>query len=235
MLESDPLRFPPLVEGRFIRRLNRFAALVDIDRCEHLAHVPNSGRMRELLVPGYRVLLTPAPASSARKTGYDLALVDAGGTLSSADARLPNKLFAEAIAEARLPRFRRYPVARPEQVFGESRLDFLLECPEGSCYVETKSVTLVEDGVGLFPDAPTLRGVKHLHSLMAAREKGHEAAVIFVIQRADANAFAPHDEADPLLGHTLRQAIDAGVDAIAYRCRVSEACISLADEIPVRL
>ena len=123
-----------------------------------------------------------------------------GDALSSADARLPNKLVAEAIAEGRLPQFTCYPDVRPESTFGESRLDFLLEGPEGSCYVETKSVTLVEEGVGLFPDAPTLRGVKHLHSLMAAMDEGHRAGVIFVIQRADAEAFTPHDEADPLLG-----------------------------------
>ncbi len=229
------MRFPPLVEGRFIRRLNRFAALVDVDRKEHLAHVPNSGRMQELLVPGYRVLLAPAPASASRKTAYDLALVDTGDALCSADARLPNKLLAEAIAEDRLPQFGGYPVVRPEQVFGESRLDFLLEGPDGSCYVETKSVTLVQNGVGLFPDAPTLRGVKHLHSLMAAREAGHEAAVIFVIQRADADAFAPHDIADPLLGTTLREAVAVGVKVWVYRCRVDEQSIVLADEVPVQL
>ena len=229
------MRFPPLVEGRFIRRLNRFAALVDVDRKEQLAHVPNSGRMHELLVPGYRVLLAPAPASASRKTAYDLALVDTGDALSSADARLPNKLLAEAIAEDRLPQFGGYPIVRPEKVFGESRLDFLLEGPDGSCYVETKSVTLVQEGVGLFPDAPTLRGVKHLHSLMAARETGHEAAVLFVIQRADAVAFAPHDLADPLLGTTLREAVAVGVKAWAYRCKVDEQSIVLADEIPVQL
>lgn len=231
------MRFPPLTEGRFIRRLNRFAALVDVDRREYLAHVPNSGRLGELLVPGYRVLLAPAPPSSAhtRKTAFDLALVDTGGALSSADARLPNKLVAEAIAERRLPQFAGYPVVRPETVFGESRLDFFLDGPDGSCYVETKSVTLVEDGVGLFPDAPTLRGVKHLRSLMSALAAGHRATVIFVIQRCDADAFAPHDAADPLLGATLREAVAAGVEARTYRCRVSERCIILDDEVPVRL
>ena len=229
--------FPPLVEGRFIKRLNRFAALVDVGRREHLAHVPNSGRLGELLVPGYRVLLAPAPASSAssRKTTYDLALVDTGGALCSADARLPNRLVAEAIAQDRLPHFRGYQKVRPETVFGESRLDFRLEGTDGFCYVETKSVTLVADGVGLFPDAPTLRGVKHLHSLMAARNDGHQAAVIFVIQRADAVAFAPHDQADPLLGATLREAVAAGVTVWAYRCQVDETHIALADAVPVRL
>ena len=229
------MRFPPLIEGRFIKRLNRFAALVDVDRREYLAHVPNSGRMGELLVPGYRVLLAAAPRSARRKTDYDLALVDTGAALSSADARLPNKLVAEAIAAGRLSQFRRYPVARPEKVFGESRLDFLLEGPEGSCYVETKSVTLVEDRLALFPDAPTLRGVKHLRSLMAARAAGHAAAVIFVIQRADADAFTPHDAADPLLGATLREAASHGVAVWAYRCRVDERSITLADAVPVRL
>ena len=229
------MRFPPLVEGRFIKRLNRFAALVDVERREYLAHVPNSGRMGELLVPGFRVLLVPAPEGTNRKTSFDLVLVDTGSALSSADARLPNKLVAEALNRKRMPQFASYPVARAEQVFGESRLDFLLEGPGGQCYVETKSVTLVEDGVGLFPDAPTIRGVKHLRSLMAARAEGHQAAVVFVIQRADADAFAPHDVADPLLGATLREAVAAGVDAWAYRCQVNEQRIILADEVPVRL
>ncbi len=229
------MQFPPLVEGRFIKRLNRFAALVDVDKREYLTHVPNSGRMHELLVPGFRVLLIPAPEGSTRKTAFDLALVDIGHTLSSADARLPNKLVAEAIREGRLPQFAAYPAVRAESTFGESRLDFLLEGPEGSCYLETKSVTLVEDGVGLFPDAPTLRGVKHLHSLMTAMDAGHRAGVIFVIQRADADAFAPHDTADPLLGETLRAAMARGVEVWAYRCRVDERSIALSDEIPVQL
>ena len=226
------MRFPPLVEGRFIRRLNRFAALVDVERREYLAHVPNSGRMGELLVPGFRVLLVPAPEGANRKTAFDLALVDTGRALSSADARLPNKLVAEALIQRRMPQFADYPVARGEQVFGESRLDFLLDGPTGKCYVETKSVTLVEEGVGLFPDAPTIRGVKHLRSLMAAREAGHDAAVVFVIQRIDAEAFAPHDVADPLLGTTLREARDAGVAIWAYRCHVTESSIELADTVP---
>lgn len=235
------MQFPPLVEGRFIKRLNRFAALVDVDRREYLAYVPNSGRLGELLVPGYRVLLAPAPApthterKAERKTAYDLALVDTGGVLASADARLPNRLVAEALAAGRLPQFAGYPTVQPEATFGDSRLDFRLSGPAGVCYVETKSVTLVEDGVALFPDAPTLRGVKHLHSLMAALDAGCAAAVIFVVQRADAEAFTLHDAADPLLGQTLRQAVAAGVSAYAYRCRLDEQSITLADAIPVLL
>ena len=233
------MQFPSLVEGRFIKRLNRFAALVDVDRREYPAHIPNSGRLGELLVPGYRILLAPAPAeaSAARKTAYDLALVDANGVLTSADARLPNKLVAEALAAGRLPRFAAYTAIRPETGYGDSRLDFRLQSdhPTRCCYLETKSVTLVEGGIALFPDAPTLRGVKHLRSLMHAVAAGHDAAVIFVIQRADARAFAPHDAADPLLGETLRAAVAAGVSAHAYRCQVDERAISLADPVPVLL
>ena len=233
------MQFPPLVEGRFIRRLNRFAALVDVNRREHLAHIPNSGRLGELLVPGYRVLLAPAPpdAAPARKTAYDLALVDANGALASADARLPNKLVAEALAAGRLPSFAAYAAVHPEKTYGDSRLDFLLQSdhPPRSCYLETKSVTLVENGIARFPDAPTLRGVKHLRSLMHAVAAGHDAAVIFVIQRADARAFAPHDTADPLLGAALRSAIAAGVTAHAYRCQVDETAITLANPVPLLL
>lgn len=247
------MRFPPLVEGRFIRRLNRFAALVDVDRQEHTAHVPNSGRLGELLVAGCRVLLAPASPSvsasasaaaggAARKTAYDLALVDTGGgNLSSIDARLPNKLLAEALAAGRLPQFAAYPVIRPEQTYGESRLDFRLEAeapadrPDSGFYLETKSATLVVDGVAMFPDAPTARGVKHLRSLMAARAAGYRAAVVFVIQRSDAGAFAPHDAADPLLGAALREAVAGGVAVYAYRCRVDETAIALADALPVRI
>ena len=223
-----------LVEGRFKARLNRFLALVDVDGREAGVHVANSGRMRELLVPGYRVLLKPQPGPH-RKTGFDLALVDLGSTLASADARLPNVLVDEALGQARLPQFAEYPDVRREVTFGESRLDFMLESPSGRCYLETKSVTLVVDGVGLFPDAPTVRGTKHMHSLAKAVEAGHRAAVIFVVQRDDCEAFAPHDEADPVFGAALRESVAAGVEAYAYSCRVTEEAITLFRRLPMRL
>ena len=223
-----------LVEGRFKARLNRFLALVALNGQEVAVHVANSGRMRELLVPGYRVFVRPRPAPH-RKTGYDLALVDLGFTLASADARLPNALVAEALAEGRLPQFREYPDIRREVTFGESRLDLMLEGVLGRCYVETKSVTLVVDGAGLFPDAPTVRGTKHLHSLAQAVGAGHRAAVVFVVQRDDCEAFAPHDAADPEFGVTLRQSMAAGVGAFAYSCRVTEKAITLGRSLPICL
>ena len=214
-------------------RLNRFLALVDVDGKEVAVHVANSGRMRELLVPGYRVLLKPA-AAPGRKTQFDLALVDLGFTLASADARLPNGLVAEALALGRLPQFKDYLQVRREVVFGESRLDFMLEGPAGRCYVEAKSVTLVVNGVGLFPDAPTLRGAKHVKSLVKALEDGHRAAVVFVVQRDDAVAFATNDGADPEFGSELRTGLTAGVEVFAYKCRVTEEELELLDRLPIR-
>ena len=223
-----------LVEARFIRRLNRFAALVDLDGMETEVHVANSGRMRELLVQGYRVLLRPV-GGNGRKTAFDLALVDLGHTLTSADALLPNFLVHEAIAEGAIPSLSGYTSIRREVTYGESHLDLALEGPSGKCFVEAKSVTLIIDGVGLFPDAPTTRGVKHLRSLCRAIEEGHRAAVVFVVQREDATAFAPNDAADPDFGLALRYALDQGVEAYAFRCHVTTEEVRLAHRLPINL
>jgi sugar fermentation stimulation protein A len=183
------------------------------------------------------MLLKPVMAvmDDRRKTKFDLALVDLSTTLCSADARLPSSLLAEAIAAGKVSEFQGYSEVKREVIFGKSRLDLLLEGRQEPCFVETKSVTLVEDGVAWFPDAPTLRGVKHLHSLMAAKGSGYRAAVVFVIQRDDAESFSPHQTADPLFGQTLRDAVAAGVDAFAYCCRVTEQDIELTRRIPIRL
>ena len=178
------MRLPPLHEARFVRRLNRFAATVSLNGREVMVHVANSGRLRELLQPGSLCYLTDQPGSH-RKTAYDLSLVAidrprgdgvrepaaAYGTergpaqdslLVSADARLPNALVWEAWRDGTLPHFEGYPSARREVRYHDSRLDMLLESPAGQCYVEVKSVTLVQDGVARFPDAPTDRGRRHV-------------------------------------------------------------------------
>ena len=223
-----------LVEARFLHRLNRFAAVVDLQGKETLVHVANSGRMHELFVVGNVCWLRPARGEH-RKTAYDLALVDIGDTLVSADARLPNHLVHRAFREGRLPQFADYLECHTEVTYGESRLDLALRGPSGTCFVETKSVTLVEDGAALFPDAPTTRGRKHVFSLMRAVAEGCRAAVVFVIQRDDAQFFRPHYDADPEFGQALRQAVDAGVEAYAYTCTVSLDEVRLADALEVRL
>ena len=223
-----------LVEARFILRLNRFAALVELRGVEAEVHVANSGRMRELLVEGNRVLLRRV-ARNGRKTSFGLALVDLGNILASADARLPNVLVHEALEDGGIAPLSGYNSIRREVTFGESRLDLFLEGPLGRCFVEAKSVTLVVDGVGLFPDAPTTRGVKHLHSLRQAVGEGYRGAVTFVVQREDATGFVPNDEADPEFGSALRYVVGQGVEAYAYRCQVGTKEIRLAERLPVRL
>ena len=224
---------PDLKQGTFIDRPNRFSARVDVEGEPVLAHVPNSGRMKELFKQDARVFLTPMSGAN-RKTAYDLSLVQVNDTLVSSDARLPSALVNEAIGSGRLEQFSSYTWRRREVVFAGSRLDLALG-NGGLCYVEVKSVTLVEDGVGLFPDAPTTRGARHLEALVEARGPGHRAAVIFVVQRDDARAFAPNVPADPHFAETLQRAASSGVEVYAYRCRVTLEEVELTDELPVLL
>lgn len=220
-----------------LERVNRFVVRVEMDGRKEAAHLANSGRLRELLVAGAPALLVER-ASVARKTRHDILLVripGRRGEWASVDARLPNALVREALDAGALAPFREYQSVRPEARYGESRVDFLLAGESGLCVLETKSITLVEDGVALFPDAPTVRGTRHLCTLMAARGDGHRAAVVFVVQRGGAYEFRPNDQADPVFGRTLREAAAASVGVYAYRCAVSRREIRIADEIPVRL
>ena len=224
---------PHLQEGVFIDRPNRFSARVEVDGAQVMAHVPNSGRMRELFRKGARVFLTPRDGPG-RKTAFDLSLVQLGDALVSSDARLPSALVDEAIACGRLEQFSSFTWRRREATFSNSRLDMVLG-NGGLCYIEVKSATLVEGGVALFPDAPTSRGARHLEALMEAIEQGHRASVIFVVQREDARAFTPNFPADPLFAETLQKARTAGVEAYAYRCRVSTKEVVITDPLPVLL
>ncbi len=230
------MKLPPLVPGRFVRRDNRFRATVVVDGEPTWAHVPNSGRLEELFTPGRPLWLAPA-AGPGRKTAYDLKLVAYGGGLVSVDARLPNPLLEEGLRARHKPLgdLLDWPRVEREVGRGDSRLDFCLSGPGGVQWIETKSVTLVEERVALFPDAPTARGRKHLLELIDAVQSGERAAVLLVVQRPDAGRFAPHDGADPAFGAVLRRAARAGVAVRAYVCRVTRQEIELADEIPVDL
>lgn len=229
------MRLPShLIPAIILKRFNRFAVQVSVDGRRDVAHLPNSGRLRELLQPGTPAYLVPKAAPS-RKTAFDLLLVRVGKVLISADARLPNLLVAEALQKGRLPPFHGYKTFRPEVRYRESRYDFLLEGSSGRCFVEVKSVTLVEEGVALFPDAPTERGRRHLETLIQARRDGLKGAVVFVVQRGDAEAFRPHDEADPVFGERLRKAVARGVSVHAYRCQVTLKEIILADPVTIEL
>lgn len=226
----------PLTPATFVRRLNRFAALCRADGGDVLAHVPNSGRLVELFVAGARCLLAQPPRlSAARKTSWDLALVRYEGVWVCVDARLPARLLAEAVERGVVAPFSGMRAARYEVVYGDSRLDLLLDGPSGQCLVETKCVTLVRGGVAQFPDAPTERGRRHVETLARAGESGLRAAVVFVIQRADAEAFSPNDATDPAFGDALRRAAKRGVEVYAHRCSVTADEVRLDAGVSVRL
>lgn len=237
------MRYQEIVRGAFLERPNRFIARVDLDGQTVVAHVKNTGRCRELLLPGAAVYLERA-ASTARKTAFDLVAVEKARSgrpplLINMDAQAPNRVFHEWVltgkgAEAGLPR---PTLLRPETTWGNSRFDFYWEESDSRrCgYVEVKGVTLEEDGIVRFPDAPTERGVKHLEELAAARRAGYEACVFFVVQMAEARYFAPNDRTHPAFGAALRRAAAEGVRVLAWDCRVAPDALELARQVPVQL
>lgn len=211
------MRYDNIIPAKFLARPNRFIASVELEGREEIVHVKNTGRCRELLIPGTTVWLTES-GNSARKTRYDLVAVDKGGLLINMDSQAPNRVFGEWAGAGRF--VEGLTLLRPETAWGGSRFDFYWEAEERRGFVEVKGCTLERDGLALFPDAPTERGVKHLHELISAREAGYETAVCFVIQMKGPAAFRPNDETHPAFGATLRQAAERGVWVLAVDCRV---------------
>ena len=226
------MRYGEVLPARFLRRPNRFVAEVELGGHVETVHVKNTGRCRELLVPGAAVYLTPG-TGPARKTAYDLIAVEKGDLLINMDAQAPNQVFREwARAGNWVPDL---TLLRPETKYGASRFDFYWESPGRRGFVEVKGVTLEEDGVVRFPDAPTLRGVKHLEELAAARAAGYEAAVCFVIQMQDVRWLEPNDATHPEFGAALRRAAAAGVEVLALDCAVTPDSLALRRPVEVRL
>lgn len=228
------MRFPgPLVPATFLERLNRFLGVVQIEEEDVQCFIPNPGRMRELLHHGARVYVLERE-SEKRKTRYNLVLVDFGGVLVSIDSMTPNRVLAEAIEAGSIPEFRGLRVERREYTYGESRLDFLLRGESGRLLLEAKSCTLVREGVGLFPDAPTARGRRHLKTLIDGL-KGGRAAAFFLIQRDDAECLKPNEETDPEFAASLREAHRMGVEVYAYTSDVTLDGVSVKERVPVVL
>lgn len=234
---SVPIR-GPLARARFVDRPNRFlvrALLEDGGRTE--AHLPDPGRLEELLVPERRIWLRPA-AAPHRRTAWTAALVESpdGGGLVSLDTTLPNRLVGAALSAGALPELAGLRLDRAEVPVGASRFDFRL-LPGGGglpLLLEVKSVTLLEDGVGLFPDAVTARGARHLRELAELARSGEaRAAVLFVVQRADARRIAAARAIDPGFAAALEEAKAAGVRTLGRRCRVTLERVSLGGRVPV--
>lgn len=234
---EEDMQYAQVVAARFLERPNRFIARCLLDGEEVQAHVKNTGRCRELLLPGVTVYLERAQ-NPQRKTPYSLIAVDKNGLLINMDSQAPNALAAEAIASGRvvLPGFCPQTLTlRREVTHGDSRFDLYLEDGERRAFVEVKGVTLEEDGIALFPDAPTLRGMKHLEGLIRAVAEGYEAALLLVIQFAGAREFRPNDRTHPQFGEALRRAEGAGVRLLAYECAVAPGEAVITHPVPIRL
>ena len=230
------MTYPNIRPGTFIKRPNRFIAHVEVDGAEEICHVKNTGRCRELLVPGAKVWLVESD-NPERKTRFDLVAVEkvrADGTLLiNMDSQAPNHIFREW-AEA--GNFRpELKILRGETTYGNSRFDFYWEDSEKRGFVEIKGVTLEQDGVVRFPDAPTERGVKHLEELIAARAAGYEAAVCFIVQMEGMDHLEPNDATHPAFGDALRKCAAAGVEVLALECETAPGYVKAVREIPVKL
>ena len=225
----------PLMSAELLERENRFRVRIRVGDSIQAAHLANPGRLEELMVPG-RTLWVKSANSPHRKTQYDLSLVEHQGILVSLNSHLPNQLLDTALRENVLSWFGSSGEVQREVSFGDSRLDFRLSNAQNEiCWIEAKSVTLVNEGLAQFPDAPTERGRRHLLELQSAVAQGNRGAVVFMVQREDARAFAPHDGTDPAFGDTLRAAARAGVEIRALRCTVTPERICLDQEIAIHL
>lgn len=225
------MHYANMVPGIFHKRPNRFIAHVEIHGQEQVVHVKNTGRCRELLVPGATVWCQHSD-NPARKTQYDLIAVQKGRRLINMDSQAPNAAAREWLKAGGLGKVENL---RPETVHGDSRFDFSFTLEGKPCFLEVKGVTLEEDGVCAFPDAPTERGAKHLRGLAQAAREGYGAYVLFVIQMAGVNCLRPNDRTDPDFGRALREAAEQGVKILAVECRVSEDTMEISGRVPVHL
>jgi sugar fermentation stimulation protein A len=228
------MRVPRLVGGSFRERLTRFSCAVELGGRAVECFLPNPGRLNELLVRGNKALLVPR-GSGNRKTSYDLFALRHGGGWVVVDSRVPNRLVHEALLHGSIPELGGYGEVIPEPSYASSRFDFLLKSAGEACLVEVKSCTLVKQGKAMFPDAPTLRGRRHMQELLEARSQGYRACVLFVVQREDAVVFSPNDDTDIEFGRALRHAAGGGVEVLAYASALRGDEVALTGRIRVEL
>ena len=225
------MQYGKMVEGRFLTRPNRFIAHIEIDGKTEVCHVKNTGRCRELLPTGARVWCLDA-ASPSRKTRYDLITVQKGERLINMDSQAPNAAAKEWLLAGGLGEIENL---KPECKFGDSRFDFSFRKDGRQCFLEVKGVTLENDGVCAFPDAPTVRGAKHLRELTELAQKGYGAYVLFVIQMEDVKYLHSNDDTDPAFGKALREAATAGVQVLAYDCAVTPDSMVIRQAVDIHL
>ena len=228
------MEYGNMVEARFLRRINRFTAFVELNGREEMVHVKNTGRCKELLLEGARVFLEEAD-KEGRKTKYSLIAVYKGDMLVNMDSQAPNQMAAEALAEGKIEEIGEVDFLKREVNYENSRFDLFYQKGEKKGFIEVKGVTLEENGIAKFPDAPTERGAKHLRELIKAKEEGYEAAVLFVIQMKGVQEFRPNEERDKNFTAALKEAAKAGVKILAYDCRVQVGKVYIDQKVPVNL
>ncbi len=219
------MKYDNIIFGTFVERPNRFVAKVLINGVEHTVHVKNTGRCKELLTRGCRVVLAESVNSTSRKTKYDLVAVYKNGeTLFNIDSQAPNRAVREWIEESRL-----FDTVKPEHTFGSSRIDFFMQREDKKYLMEVKGCTLEINGVGYFPDAPTERGVKHLKELVAAKQAGYDSFAAFVIQAEGITEVRPNGITHPAFAHAWDEALSAGVKILFLPCRVTPDSIRITE------
>ncbi len=222
------MKYGNWTEGFFLSRPNRFIAHVECHGKTEICHVKNTGRCKELLLPNARLILH-CPNTGGRKTKYDVIGVQKGNRLINMDSQAPNKIVGEWLQTLGFSKI------QPETSFSHSRFDFYLEKGNKKIFAEVKGVTLEQDGLALFPDAPTERGVKHLRELIQCREQGFEAWVIFIIQMKGICSFSPNEATHPQFAQVLREARNKGVWLTALDCDVTEDSITARKSVPIHL
>ena len=228
----DMMKYLNIEQARFLERPNRFIAYVETAQGREICHVKNTGRCKELLVPG-AVLYVQRNDNLNRKTKLDLIGVEKNEYLINMDSQAPNAAVKEWLLEGNL--FSHGAKIYSEKKYGDSRFDFYIEDGERKAFMEVKGVTLEENGICRFPDAPTERGVKHIRELMKCMEEGYEAYILFVIQMSPVKYLEPNDVTHKEFGDVLREAAKAGVHVMARDCKITIDSMEVMNEVEVRL
>lgn len=234
MLGSEVMKYGKMVHGRLDRRVNRFIAEVFIGEIKEQVHVKNTGRLKELLLPGADVLLEYSDNPN-RKTKYSLIAAAKNGRWVNIDSQAPNTVVFEALKTGKITEFAALQLVKREVTYGASRFDIYFEKNGEEGFIEIKGVTLEKDGMAMFPDAPTVRGTKHVLELITAAREGYTAIIFFLVQMKGCRAFTPYTEMDPVFADAVRKASQEGVRILAYDCIVKEDELQLGKSIPVYL
>lgn len=225
------MRYDNIHKGKFLSRPNRFIANVEIDGKAEVCHVKNTGRCKELLIEGCTVWLEHSDSAS-RMTAFDLVAVEKGDRLINMDSQAPNKAVGEWLRE-KMPFGEGFSVY-PEKKYGNSRFDFYLESQDRKIFMEVKGCTLEKDGVVLFPDAPTLRGVKHIEELSHCLDEGYESYIMILVQMSDVKYFTPNYDTHPEFGEALEKASQKGVKILCYDCNVTHDSMTVGKPVKVK-